>query len=139
MRRLVAALSCFALLVGCNEAKPQRQREPNRASIGFIDAPAAQSTVGPMFTVTGWALDESSVKRVRVYLDDELVATVPIEVMRPDVDKAFPDRARAGEPHGFTAVVDAGARQGYCTIRVEALDGRGGLAQFANVTVKIEP
>ena len=94
---------------------------------------------GPIFTVSGWVLDESLVDKVRIYLDDELVTTVEVGVMRPDVEKAFPDRAQPGKPHGYMAVVDAGTRAGYCTIRTEAIDGRGGMTQFATTSVKIEP
>lgn len=140
MKRLLAACACLLLVAGCNnEVKPRRQREPNRPSMGFIDAPVAESTVGPIFTVSGWVLDESLVDKVRIYLDDELVTTVDVGIMRPDVEKAFPDRAQPGKPHGYMALVDAGTRAGYCTIRTEAIDGRGGMTQFATTSVKIEP
>jgi hypothetical protein len=143
MRRIAAAalLGLIALIpAGCkNEAKPKRQMEPNRPSIGFIDLPAAQSVVGPLFTVAGWAIDDSGVDRVRIYLDDQLVATVPVTIVRPDVDRAFSVKAGAGTPHGFSIVIDAGSRAGYCTIRAEAIDGRGALTQFATTNVKIEP
>jgi Big-like domain-containing protein len=143
MRRLAAGalIGLLALIpAGCkNEAKPKRQTEPNPPSIGFIDSPAPESVVGPLFTVAGWALDESGVDRVRIYLDDQLVATAPLTVMRPDVDRAFSPKTGAGTPHGFSLVIDAGSRAGYCTIRAEAIDGRGALTQFATTNVKIEP
>jgi hypothetical protein len=146
MRRVfpVALLGLLGMLAmvatGCrDEAKPKRQTGPNRASIGFIDLPAPQAIVGPMFNVAGWAIDESNVERVRIYLDDQLVATVPVTIMRPDVDRAFSLKVGAGTPHGFSVVIDAGSRAGYCTIRAEAIDGRGALTQFATTNIKIEP
>lgn len=141
MRRALAALAVVALVAGCDRDVPrvQRQTKRNPPSIGFIDAPAANAVVGPMFSVAGWALDESHVKEVRVFLDDELVASLALTVLRPDVEKQFPPRVGVGTPHGFSTLVDAGSRKGYCTIRFEALDGHGALTQFATTTVKIEP
>lgn len=140
-RRLaIAAVVLLPALAACDgKAKPQRQPVRNLATIGFVDAPADQATVGPSFTVAGWAIDESAVDRVRVYLDDDLVVDVPLTVMRPDVEQAYRLTFGLGTPHGFTAAVDAGSRKGYCTIRFEALDGRGALTQFSTRTVRIEP
>ena len=139
MRSMAAAILLLAV-AGCDgKAAPKRQSERNPPTIGFIDAPRAGVTIGPMFTVAGWALDESNVERVRVYLDDELKADVALTVMRPDVEERFNVRFGRGRPHGFNAMIDAGSRKGYCTIRFEALDGRGALTQFATTTVKIEP
>jgi len=140
MRRLIPVALLALCVGGCSgDGKPKRQTERNLPTIGFIDYPAAQATVGPMFVVAGWALDDSGVERVRIYLDDELVTTVTLTVMRPDVEKQFPPRVGARTPHGFTTMVDAGSRAGYCTIRFEALDGRGALTQFATTNIRIEP
>lgn len=140
MRRwLIVALAGLAV-AGCNrEPAPKRQAERNPPTIGFIDAPAAKSVLGPKFIASGWALDESNVERVRIYLDDELMANVPLTVMRPDVEDSYKVVFRRGQPHGFSVTIDAGTRKGYCTIRFEALDGRGALTQFATVSVRIEP
>lgn len=140
MKRWIAVALLAGCAAGCKaDVKPKRQTARNLPTIGFIDSPAAEATVGPMFVVAGWALDDSGVERVRVYLDDELVTDVTLTVMRPDVEKQFPPRVGAGTPHGFTTMVDAGSRAGYCTIRVEALDGLGALTQFATTNIRIEP
>ena len=139
--RLRSGIAIIVLvLAGCGgDARPQRQAQRNPPTIGFIDAPAEMATVGPRFTVAGWALDESNVERVRVYLDDELLANVPLTVLRPDVEERYKVTFGLGRPHGFNATIDAGSRKGYSTIRFEALDGRGALAVFATTTVEIEP
>jgi hypothetical protein len=137
-----AAAALVVVLAGCSGGGPQpkRQREPNRPSIGFIDSPRANAIVGPMFAVAGWALDfDAPVERIRIYLDDQLVATVPLTVLRPDVDKKYSPKIGAGTPHGFSAVIDAGSRAGFTTVRIEALDAKGGLTHVAHTSVKIEP
>jgi hypothetical protein len=138
--RRAPAIVCALWLGACSgDPRPLRQTERNAPTIGFIDAPAAMATVGPRFTVAGWALDESKVERVRIFLDDELAASVPLTVLRPDVETSYKVAFGVGLPHGFNATIDAGSRKGYCTIRFEALDGRGALTVFATTTVRIEP
>jgi hypothetical protein len=133
------ALSMATLALGACDREPavRRQTTPNPPSIGHVDIPAPDSSVEPVFTVTGWAADESGISHVRIYLDDELVATFPPSIARPDVDLAFPGVASSGPRHGFTATIDAESRTGDCTIRAEALDRRGALTRFATVTVRI--
>lgn len=144
MRRSARSFVIVTLALLCaaacsREPEARRQTTRNPPTIGFIDAPAAGAVLGPKFVTSGWALDESHVERVRIYLDDEMVANVPLAVMRPDVEQAYKVSAGAGRPHGFSVAIDSGARKGYCTIRFEALDGRGALTQFATVQVRIEP
>lgn len=138
------ALSCAAAVLlcvvtlACDKPAPRRAA-PNHGLIGFIDSPAAGSTVGPVFLVAGWAVGREGVERVRIYLDDELVATTPITVPRPDIDREYPRYASTGPNHGFGTTVDAGSRAGYRTIRVEAVDKRGSAVHVASANVKIEP
>jgi hypothetical protein len=142
MRGAVGLGIVFALIVtaGCRgEAGPKRQTGPNPGSMGFMDAPKPEAIVGPIFTVAGWAIDESGVERVRIYIDDELITTAPLTIMRPDVEAAYAAKTVTGTPHGFTVVIDAGTRAGFHTIRLEALDGRGALTQVATTNFRIEP
>lgn len=142
MNLRAAAAALLVVLAGCGGGGPQpkRQTEPNRPSIGFIDVPQANAIVGPIFAVAGWAIDpDAPVERIRIYLDDQLVATVPLTVLRPDVEKVHRVTVGAGTPHGFSAVIDAGSRAGFTTVRIEALDAKGGLTHVANTSVKIEP
>jgi hypothetical protein len=140
LNRLLMLTLVGLAAAGCNrDPEASRQKGRNPPTIGFIDAPAAGAVLGPKFVASGWALDESNVERVRIYLDDQMGANVPLSVMRPDVAKDFKVSFGAGRPHGFSVAIDSGARKGYCTMRFEALDGRGALTQFATVQVRIEP
>jgi hypothetical protein len=138
----VVALAAAVVAAACaDEPRPRRQDPGSRnpASRGYIDSPAADEIVGSTVTVAGWAADESGVERVRLYADDRLVASVPLSIRRPDVEKAFPSFARPGAIHGWVAGIDFDDKTGYCVIRAEALDGRGALTRFAQVTVRIVP
>lgn len=127
------------MLSGCSEVDdgPRRQYAANPPSIGFIDTPREGQNVAPYTVVAGWVLDEARVKAVRIYLDDQLVARVRPEISRPDVTAAYPTLAASNADPGFGFEVDFGDRNGYCTIRVEALDGAGALTRFAAVTVNV--
>ena len=141
MRRAAWAVLLCAILACAREAPPtdgpKRQREPNRPSIGFIDIPAEGATVDPYVRVTGWAVDESGVKGVRIYFDDELMVTAPLVTKRPDINEKYKQFAKPDALHGFEAIVDAGAHVGYTAIRAVAMDGRGGQSQIYSVNVKI--
>jgi hypothetical protein len=135
-----AAIACAALMLsGCSDVDdgPRRQHAPNPPSVGIIDTPREGQNVAPYTIVTGWVIDEARVKVVRIYLDDQLVASVPPNVPRKDVAQRYPALAISNAHSGFGTEVDFGDRNGYCTIRVEALDGAGALTRFAAVTVNV--
>ena len=139
--RAIAAILCL-LPLACSTDRnrdngPRHQREHNPPSIGFIDIPANGATVDPSVRVSGWAADESGIKAVRIYFDDELMVSVSLVTRRPDINAAFPKYAKPDMIHGFEAIIDAGAHAGYTTIRAEAIDGKGGQTPLHSVTVKI--
>jgi hypothetical protein len=144
-RRIVLSLAVlpFIIAMGCgpdvnrDPNSPQRQSGPNPSSIGFIDKPHEGDTVDTPLEVAGWALDESGVKAVRIYFDDDLVATLPVVVPRPDIIKRYPAYANQGPVHGFMQTIDAGAHAGYTVIRAVAIDGRGAQTDVYHITVRI--
>lgn len=138
--RYAAAAVLCAVTLACD--RPPKRPPPGTADhalMGHIDRPADGGTVGPEFLVAGWAAGREGVDRVRIYLDDELMETVPVTGARPDVDREYPQYASTGPLHGFGVLVDAGARAGYRALRLEAIDKRGIATYVANVNVRIEP
>jgi N-acetylmuramoyl-L-alanine amidase len=119
------------------EDATKRQRDPNLPSMGYIDIPAAGATVDATVRVSGWALDESGIKVVRIYFDDELMVSVPLVSPRADVDKAYPRYSTPDKIHGFEALIDAGSHVGFTLIRAEAIDGKGAATSIYSVSVKI--
>ena len=138
--RVTAFVALLALVssIACKQPAPKRALS-HHGLIGFIDAPAPEGTVGPVFMVAGWVLGRLGVERVRVYLDDEIVATGPVNVPRPDLYKQFPQYAGTGPNHGFMLNIDVGTRSGYRVLRIEAQDRAGGRAHVASINVRIEP
>jgi len=135
---LIASVVAGGCSSGAEREGPTRQREPNPPSIGFLDVPTANAVVETRVVVAGWALDESGVRLVRIYFDDQLMASVRPATVRRDVEAQFPERRTADGVHGFDAVIDAGSHSGYTTIRAEAIDNKGGLTPIGSVTVKIK-
>ena len=141
MKRAVLMVLLCAMTACSEEAPapdgPKRQREPNPPSIGFIDIPADGATVDPYIRVSGWAADESGVKGVRIYFDDEFMVTAPIVTKRNDINEIYPRFAKPDALHGFESMIDAGSHVGFTTIRAVALDGKGAQTQIRIVNVKI--
>jgi hypothetical protein len=137
------ALAAALALAGCSEEPPRPQRPDsavlNPPSVGVVDTPAAGSVVGPILHVAGWVADESGVAWVRLYADDQIIEHIPLSVPRPDVEKEFPLFTKPGALHGWHATIDFGDQVGYTHISAEALDGRGALTRFAQLSVKIRP
>ena len=134
--RITAAPLLLCLALACDRAP--KHAPANHEMIGLIDRPAAGSTVGPTFLVSGWVAGREGVERVRLYLDDEAVGNAKVDIPRPDVDREFPRYAGAGLK-GFAVTIDAGTRAGFRTLRIEAIDKSGAKALVASANVKIEP
>ena len=65
--------------------------ESHRLPFGALNPPAANAIVRGQLLVGGWAIHESSVVSVDLYIDREFVQTAAnVGVYRPDVAAAFP-------------------------------------------------
>ena len=140
--RACSAVIVTAMMAGCHsEPRPLRPSPgaPNPASVGFIDTPARGTVVGPILSVSGWVADESGVAWVRLYADDRIIEHIPLSIARPDVEKEFPQFTKPGALHGWHATIDFGEQVGYTHISAEALDGRGALTRFGQISVKVRP
>ena len=141
-RSLLLVALCSLALEACSRESggggPKRQRESNPASVGFIDFPKEGAIVDSPVAVSGWALDESGVRLVRIYFDDELMVSAAPASVRRDVEQRYPERRTQDGVHGFDAVINAGSHSGYTLIRAEVIDEKGGLTSVYSVTVKIK-
>ena len=95
--KAIAAACAFALLAIVRLPALAAEAVAGR-SIGMLDAPVAETIVGPEIRVAGWALDPSGIAGVEVRID-ELRFAAATGVARPDValvHPGYPDSARAG-------------------------------------------
>lgn len=139
---MAIALLAATLAAGACDEPPERAARPapgNKPAEGFIDLPQDGGDVRPRFTVAGWALDPEGIREIRIYLDDELIATTKPAIARPDVGRIRDWLMAANPLPGWMIEVDAGDRRGYRTIRGEAVDNTGVLSRFASSTVTIKP
>jgi len=135
------ALAAILLLsAACGRPAVPRDPDPkNELPFGFIDVPAAGSTVGHQMLTRGWALDDGGVSEVRIFLDGHFVGRTTITESRPDVSKAYPNYARGSDIHGWTVVVPVGAdtAMGPHTVLVQAVDNQGATRDIGTTNVAL--
>ena len=99
------ALSFSILVLGtaCHTGSGPASLKP--LPFGVMDEPRSGETLHGAAQVRGWALSESGIAQVRIYVDRNYVASATLGADRPDVVKAFP--AFASHPDaGWAAVID---------------------------------
>lgn len=136
------AWTAAALLVvtaGCSE-RASHPDPNNELPFGVIDSPRSGQVVGRTVEVAGWALDDSRVGVVNVYVDGKFKASGQLTIARPDVSKALPKYARREENpdlHGWHTTVDLGETPGTHTILAQAVDDRGATRDIGSLTVDL--
>jgi hypothetical protein len=131
---LGVALCVFAPLVACAD-KPVLSPD-NELPTGFVDSPKAGEALRPGPTlVSGWAVDDTGVKSVRIYFDRRFAAETTLIVPRPDVSNVLPRYARKDHMHGWNVSIDFGATAGSHTILVQAVDDAGATKEIGIIEV----
>ncbi|MBT2654451.1 serine hydrolase [Bacillus sp. ISL-18] len=106
-------------------------------AIGYIDAPANNSTIIGKSTVKGWFLDKSVVSKIEILVDGILAGKAVYGDPRPDVQKAYPQYNNGKA--GFHYLLDTTKyRNGKhaVTIRETSMNGRVTTLPGKTVTVK---
>ncbi len=104
--------------------------------LAVVEEPLANSQVSGKVSVSGWAMDDTAVSGVDVYLDGVLAGHATYGGSRFDVGKDFP-HAPAAIGYGFsldTSQYGNGAH----TIEVRVRDSSGNLAVLQHVPVTIQ-
>ncbi|WP_073336851.1 Ig-like domain-containing protein [Clostridium grantii] len=70
-----------------------------------VDFPKENTNIETSFSVSGWALNPSSVKSVEVYVDDVYKGDAYVGISRLDIKQAFPDY-KGGEKSGYNFPID---------------------------------
>ena len=133
--RAVAIAVALAFAAACSRGQSDGVLDPaNELPFGNVDQPLAKSQTGASTPVGGWAMDDREVREVRVYVDGHLAEVSPLNTLRPDVTKAFPQYARASHMHGWSTVI-AFEAPGAHTILVQAVDSNGATRDIGTVPV----
>jgi hypothetical protein len=133
----------IGLLLLCAASCSAARSEPdpkNQLPFGWVDEPAAGSEVQRQVSTSGWALDDTGVAEVRVFLDDHFVARASITESRPDVTKTYPTFAHGNDVHGWRVNVPLGASAtlGPHNLLFQAVDKDGASHDIATVAVRLE-
>jgi Big-like domain-containing protein len=110
----------------------------NELPFGHIDAPVGGVTVpaGPL-EVNGWALDDSAVKAIRIYVDNHFKAATTVDSNRPDLAGPYPQYVHGTSLHGWKAQVDIPSAPGSHTILAQAVDDAGATRDVMAVSVTV--
>ncbi|WP_366777409.1 N-acetylmuramoyl-L-alanine amidase [uncultured Clostridium sp.] len=101
---------------------------PKLDSIGNIDAPVNNSDItSDKVTVSGWAISDSGVKEVKVYIDGKEKGSTTVNGSRPDVGKVYPQYKNSSKS-GFSLDVDiSDIASGTKTIEVKGISNDGSI------------
>jgi hypothetical protein len=133
--KLALLLLPLGLAVACGRSS--RPESDNELPFGWMDAPAPGAVLSPdsRLTVSGWALDDSQVVGIRIYVDNRLRVTTRIIEARPDLSKPYPGYMKGTDVHGFRTVLDQPLTPGSHTIMAQAIDDGGATRDLTTVTV----
>jgi hypothetical protein len=140
MRRQLLLAFLLLASAGCGASSSSDPDPKNELPFGFVDLPAAGSPVERNMPAQGWALDDGSVRDVRIFLDNHFAARATLTESRPDVNKAYPKYAHGTDVHGWSVLVPLGAdtTAGPHTILVQAVDNQGATKDISTIYVKLE-
>jgi hypothetical protein len=104
---------------------------------GVVDNPRPGEALCGHSTLRGWALSESKIESVAVYLDRTLAGFATLGVSRPDVQKAFPAFPGAAES-GWQLDFDVtGMKPGPHELEIQARSRQGATRDLGTVAVTV--
>ncbi|WP_303863963.1 Ig-like domain-containing protein [Alkalibaculum bacchi] len=108
----------------------------------YIDVPANnQKILNQSIRISGWALNSSGIKEVRILLDGNIVGNATIGIERTDVDKVYPGYPN-GAKSGYEYMLDISQiKPGnhYVTVEAVGIDGKLQRKEVAVNIVKPQP
>lgn len=104
--------------------------------LGSVDSPAPNAQLSGTVNVAGWALDDTAVSRVDIYVDGTLAGTAAYGGSRPDVANDLPN-APAAIGYNFSLNTTMYSNGSHIVV-VRAVDTSGNVAVFPDVPVTIQ-
>jgi len=140
--RLTISLLILALVLtsSCSRSAGFKsgQKSALEPIVGAVDTPARGATLSGAPAFGGWALAESGVDRVAIYIDKEFITFATLGGSRPDIAKSnfasFPNAANCG----WGAVVDLSQIvEGEHELVMQVKSKAGHVHDFPPVPIKI--
>ncbi|MBT2658811.1 C39 family peptidase [Bacillus sp. ISL-18] len=103
---------------------------------GYLDQPAANTTISGSKTISGWFLDESTVSTIDVLVDGRVVGQAAYRDARPDVLKAYPEFNNGNAGYHFV-LNTLGFSNGKHTITIRETGKNGKVKTFPGRVVTI--
>jgi hypothetical protein len=134
---LICCVVASVLTLSCRSSPALDPK--NELPFGWIDAPVQGATVAPdsALRVIGWALDDSSVKEVRVYLDNHFSAKASFAIARADLVPLYPNYVHNSNTHGWRADIRTPASPGVHTLMAQATDDAGATHDLTVVSITV--
>jgi Bacterial Ig domain len=98
--------------------------------LGYIDAPkpgASPSKASNALELSGWALSESGIDSVSVYVDGIYSINATIKIARADVEKAYPNMKDAAAGGWWASLPLVSIPPGAHNLTVQIKDGNGAI------------
>lgn len=104
----------------------------------WIDNPASGATIkGATSEINGWSINPSGVKKVEIYVDNQLKGTAQIGGSRPDINAVYPEYPGANTS-GFSYTLDTiSLSAGSKTLKVVSI-GNDGTSTTNSKVIKID-
>ena len=135
-RYIVRVILLASALAGCLACGERVRNPDNELPQGVVDTPRAGDVIKPGHTlIGGWAIDDSGIIEIRIYLDGHYRTSVRLGVPRPDVARANPGYARTGDIYGWNIDMDFNMAPGPHTILAQAVDDCGATRDIGVVPV----
>ncbi|NHM30023.1 Ig-like domain-containing protein [Neobacillus terrae] len=106
-------------------------------SKGYMDAPAAGSTIKGDIKVSGWYLDGSDVSKIEVLVDGKIIGQAQYGSTRLDAQKAFPEYQNANSGYQFT-LKTTNISNGQHIISVRETSKKGTVSNLTGKNVSVQ-
>lgn len=104
---------------------------------GVVDNPRPGETLRGHAMLRGWALSETKIESVAVYLDRTLAGLATLGISRPDVQKAYPAFREAGQAGWQMDFDTSSIPPGPHELEVQARSRQGATRDLGSVAVTI--
>lgn len=127
--------------VGChsysNGSEP-KQRPALEPILGALDLPARGSKLRETAIVGGWAVAESGVRRIAIYIDRQFIRFTKIDGQRPDITKLYGKDFPGAEMSGWTFMLDVSKMaDGDHEMVAQVETNRGAVREFGPVPFQV--